>query len=201
MTAGGTARPLLDELHRKAEQERDAVRARANAEADAIRQAARAEADGRAAGERQREERAATEAAAVSRADAQRRANEKLLPVRAAALARVFQRASKLIEERARHPHCADAVGSLLGDALAYLSGDALRVRCAPPFVGMVERALSNAGCSGAVVAGDAGVPFGAIVETQDGTVSVDATFAGRLVRERAELAAEIAAKLVERGA
>lgn len=193
-----TARPLLDDLRRKAAAETDAVRASAQAEAEQVRQSARAAAEARATAERQRAARAEAEQSAVAHADAQRRANERLLPARAAALERVFLRATARIESRANDPRLGEALAPLVRDALGYLSEGAIRARCASPVVQLVQQTIAAAGRTDASVSADPAVPLGAIVELADGSVAVDATFAQRLAKERPVLAAELAARLQE---
>lgn len=194
--AGPAARPLLDELRRKAASEAEARRMRAEAEAARIRDEARAAVAARLAEARRVREREAAEAMAVAVADARRRAMELLLPARAAALDRLFALAERRMALLVDHPGFPDALTAQLRDALAYLPDEKVRVRCAPALVAAVRRALETAGRPEVDVRADATVPPGAVVESEDGVVTVDATFARRLVRDRAALAAAIAADL-----
>src|SRR5581483_8212565 len=99
---------------------------------------------------------------------------------------------------RAGHPALPRAVESLVTDALAYLPPGKVRVRCAPALADAASAALRAAGPRAGQVVADPTVPLGALVESDDGRVTVNATFARYLDRDRATLAADLSAALNE---
>jgi vacuolar-type H+-ATPase subunit E/Vma4 len=135
---------------------------------------------------------------ARARGLAEQEARTRTLPARAAALDRIFARARERIEARAGHPELAGVIESLVTDALAYLPPGGVSVRCAPAIAQAAAAALRAAGRDDGRVVADPTVPLGVLVESDDGRVTVDATFARRLDRERATLAAGLATALEE---
>jgi vacuolar-type H+-ATPase subunit E/Vma4 len=189
------AAPLLAELSARAMAEAEAARATARAEADRIVRDARAQATREADRARAALDAELARENAQRAADANRHAQARLLPERAAAAERVMRAALERIEA-----WDATAVGGaldvLVGRAVAYLPDGGLRARCRASLVAVVTRALSHAGRAGVDVMPDDTVPVGAILETTDGTVVVDATFAGLLARDRRAIIAGLAGKL-----
>lgn len=192
-----TARPLLDELKRTADAELEARRARAVADAAAIRAQAEAEAHRRVEAARALADVEATRLLAVERADAARRARAAILPARADALDRVFAHAAACIERRAAHPDARAAVTTLVRDAISYLPDGDVVIRCGSAAT-LAARDAATGLTRPVRIVDDPTVPLGAIVGSDDGRVLVDATFARRLARTRAALAAAIARRITE---
>ena len=183
------AGPLLERLHRDADQaiaqllaaaEQDAARIRADADARRTRHRSAAV--------------AACEADLTRQRDAARHAAEQgtvrgVLLARAAFLDRVFERADALLNELPRNADFARRLTPLLVDALPFVEGAGARVRCAPACTEGVRAALGAAGAGPTDVVADDRIPAGAVVENAAGDVRVDATFAARLRRLRPALA------------
>ena len=191
-----TARPLLEELRRKAADEIAAARGHASEEAEGIRRSAREAAERRAVAAREEHERAALREQSVACSDATRRVNERLLPARAAALDRIFARAHERLELRSRHPGLSDAIAAQVADALEYLPDGPTVVKCAPSVASVVRGAVARTGRAGTTVVEDPAVPLGVVAESGDGEITVAATFARRMARERAVLATEVIGRL-----
>jgi len=193
---GADTAPLLEQLRRDAAAAASERRAQAQREASTRLEEAKARAGARRAtklAERARSDERALEAA---KAEAAQRMAKELLAARAAALEKVFARAHAHLEAQAAHPRLGDELSAALAEALTYLPDGAVAVRCPAAAMEIARAALRSAGRRDALVREDASVPLGAIAETADGAIAVDATFARRLVRRRPQLSISLVARL-----
>lgn len=190
------AGPLLDQILRAGVAAANARVTTARAEADQTIGKARertVRTRNTALAERERAHAGALEAA---RAEATQRVARDTLGARAAALDRIFAAATTQLPALATHPRLAEVLGPALADALTYVPDGPVVVRCAGAVAGVVRAGIAASGRDAAVRVGET-VALGAIVESADGAVSVDVTFATRLARARARLAITIAKTLV----
>jgi vacuolar-type H+-ATPase subunit E/Vma4 len=190
------AGPLLEQIRRDAAAAADARAAAARAEAermDAETMARMAHRRGAAITDRERSNVSALE---TTRAETSQRVRRETLASRAAALDRIFAAALLQLPALTSHPRLGAVLGPALADALTYLPDGAVTVRCPPEVAGTVRAALAELGRDAITVREDGGVPLGAIVESADGAMAVDATFLRRLARERPRLAIAITRQL-----
>jgi vacuolar-type H+-ATPase subunit E/Vma4 len=190
------AGPLLEQIRGDATAAADARIAAARAEAvrlDAETMARLAHRRATAVADR---ERAGASALEATRAETSQRVSRETLASRAAALDRIFAAALLQLQALAAHPRLGAVLGRALADALTYLPDGPVTVRCAPDVAGAVRAALAELGRDTITVREEDGVPLGAIVESADGAIAVDATFLRRLARERPRLAITITRQL-----
>ncbi len=123
------------------------------------------------------------------RADVSQRVRHETLAARAAALDRVFGAAVRSMEALAEHPRLAGEITRTVAEALAYLPEGVVTVRCASAVAELARGALASLGRTTDVVRVEEGLPLGVIVESADGAIAVDETFASRLASARPRLA------------
>ncbi len=165
------------------------IRLAAEAEADAFRRAARAEGEGR--GQRQ-----AAKLLARAEADSHRR----LLWARESVIENAIARARARLARFATAPEAPAVLTQLLREALAELPPGPVRVRLPAEY-----EPLLDCGVRGSMPGGhwtvtfvtDPTVPDGMLVETEDGRLCFDNTFAARIGRRRSQLRGLLAAALV----
>ncbi len=127
-------------------------------------------------------------------AETRQRARADRLAAQHALLAKVFERARAQIPALAASAAYADVLPAHLKEALRYVEGLRVIVRCAPAFTERLRTAV--AGRDDVAIFEDPALPPGLTVSTPDETVFVDDTLAQRLsrmeVRLRVELLAEV---------
>ncbi len=184
---------LLAALEHEAAAEQAALLAEAKTEVGRIRARTAARiADQQAAylGPREREWR--DEASAVLTA-ARRHARGEVLAARQHLLDRVFANARERLPETLSEDRYRTVLPTHLDDALAYVGDGACTVRC-PPVIAEIVRGLASSRPSVAVVE-DAAALTGPVVESTDGSVTVDNTLEARLERLRPRIALDIVAR------
>ncbi len=185
------AGPLLEQLRRDAAATVTARVAEARAEADRIQAVAATQRERRradAVGERERDLARQREAA---RAEATQQTLLGVLTARAAYLDRVFAAGERRLEAFVGAPDLAQRLTPLLAEALPFVDAADARVRCPAAARAAVEAALAALGRAGTPLAVDDALPLGAVIESKDATVRVDATFGARLGRLRPMLSIE----------
>jgi vacuolar-type H+-ATPase subunit E/Vma4 len=189
---------LLDQLRRDAREAAAQRIAAAQAETERIR----VDASARVAQQRTAAlaERAHAHTAALERlrSDTRARTAREWLTARAEALDRIFAAANEALLTRSKDAKFQAAVTAGARDALAYLpAGDAL-ARCTADLAPAARAAFEppSADARAISVTADDHVATGVIFETTDHTLTVDATFARRLARERTRLAIEVVRQL-----
>ncbi|MGZ3543497.1 MAG: V-type ATP synthase subunit E family protein [Gemmatimonadaceae bacterium] len=193
---------LLEQLRRDARAASEQSIAAARAEALRLRNAS----DERLAQLRTAElaARALTHAAALDRArsDARTRTAREWLTARAEALDQVFVAAHETLASRSGEPRFLAAVAGIVRDALAYLPPGDASARCAASLADAVRTVVDSqeSGRPAVRVMEDNAIATGVVLETADGSLVIDATFARRLSRERARLAIEVARQLESAG-
>jgi vacuolar-type H+-ATPase subunit E/Vma4 len=190
------AGPLLEQIRGDATAAADARIAAARAEAERLDTETMARLAHRRATAVTDRERSGASALEATRAETSQRVSRETLASRAAALDRIFAAALLQLQALAAHPRLGAVLGPALADALTYLPDGPVTVRCAPVVAGAVRAALAELGRDTMTVREDDGVPLGAIVESADGAIAVDATFLRRLARERPRLAITMARQL-----
>jgi len=188
--------PLLDQILRDAAASAEARIGAARAEAERVTSAASEHAGRRRRAAIADRERELTGAFEATRAETSQRVGRETLGARAAALDRIFAAAAAQLPSLTSHPRLGDVLGAALMDALSYLPDGPATVRCPSVVADAVRSGLAAAGRAGTTVRADDTVALGAIVESADGAVAVDVTFATRLVRARPRLAIAIAQTL-----
>ena len=190
------AGPLLEQIRGDATAAAAARVAAARADAERLSAEATARVEHRrvaAVADRERSHVAALEA---TRAETAQRVSRETLSSRAAALDRVFAAALLQMQSLAAHPGLGAVLGRALADAVTYLPDGPVTVRCARDVAVAVRAAVAGLGRGAITVREDDDVPIGAIVESSDGAIAVDATFLRRLARERPRLAITIARQM-----
>jgi vacuolar-type H+-ATPase subunit E/Vma4 len=190
------AGPLLEQIRGDAASASDARVAAARAEAERMDAETMAHVVHRRAAAVTDHERSSALALEATRAETSQHVSRETLASRAAALDRIFAAAVVQLQALAAHPRLGAVLGSALADALTYLPDGPVTVRCAPVVAGAVRAALAELGRDTITVREEDGVPIGAIVESADGAIAVDATFLRRLARERPRLAITITRQL-----
>jgi vacuolar-type H+-ATPase subunit E/Vma4 len=184
-----TASSLLDRVTHQAEEEVARRLAVAHATAEEIRVTTETErlARRREAVDQCRAQLAHdTEAACAA---ARFRTSGAVLEARARFLDRVFVAAEQAAGRLGPSPQLETCIDGMVGDAIAYLDPEQCRLRCAAPFRSMMEGALGRLGATQLNVVEDPTISLGAVLESDDGRVSVDATVVGQMRRRRAALA------------
>lgn len=185
---------LIARLERDAEVRIAELTARTEAEAQALRdEASRAtqchrddELAARRLVRRARFDRALAEARQRSRADR--------LAAQHALLAKVFERARAQIPATAESAAYTDVLPTHLLEALRYVEGLRVVVRCAPAFTERLKTAV--AGRDDVAFFEDPTLPPGLTVSTPDETVFIDDTLATRLSRLEPRLRVELLAEV-----
>jgi len=181
---------LIARLERDADAQVEAITRRAKAEVRALDAAAAEAAAGATAShlEQQRLERHAEHIADLARA--RRRARAEELDARRALLARILERARAGVEEAGASPSYAAALPAHLDEALSYLEGRDVRVRCRTSDAAVLRSIAAGRGHVELAV--DDAMGPGLIAEAADGSVVVDNTLAARLTRMERSLAIEL---------
>lgn len=129
-------------------------------------------------------------AADVARARAQRAAAVGMVQARDACLERIFRATDDALARALDSPDYATAPGGLATEALVYVSGVPVVVRCRTSFVQTVRAVVQP--WRDVVVMPDDTVAPGVLVEARDGSVIVDNTVGARLRRMRPLLSIEV---------
>jgi vacuolar-type H+-ATPase subunit E/Vma4 len=119
-------------------------------------------------------------------ADARRAARARELAATHAVIDRVFARALALLPEMSATEPWSRSWPALVREALSYIAAPC-RVRCAPHIAAAIRDSVAPG--SPVTIVEDASIGPGLVVEAADGSVTVDATLAGRLAQRRAHLA------------
>ena len=194
----GAAAPLLEQIRGTAAAAAAEGVTLARAGADAIRERAREGAKRERAGALLARRQAAAIADSRTRAETAVRVGRQTLTARGAALDRVFAEAGRRLDSLATHPGLRDLLGATITDGLTYLLPEHAVVVCGEAIAETVRAALAAAKLANIEVRADARVPIGVLVESGDGALVVDGTFARRLARERPRLSTVLARRLVE---
>jgi vacuolar-type H+-ATPase subunit E/Vma4 len=185
---------FLDALERSADDDGRRLVESARAEADrliaAARERARAEVDTEVA-RRQAELDASVDARL---AEARLAASATVMEARARCLARIFGAAEARLTGSRTGEEAARTVPRLLDEALEFLPDMAVVVRCHASLEPYVGRAIV-ASRIGSVIAEPA-IPWGVIVEAEDGSVRIDNTLVSRLRRRVGELSIAVLTRL-----
>lgn len=182
------------------------MEARGAAEVEEILQGARAEALGVSqaaldAMRRRREtlihehERQWKNEANAAVADARRTAAAEVLEARATALERVWRRAREILSEDSIAQRLRVVAPAHVSEALPYLEGKDIVVRCGAPLADAVRTAAQRDAWTVAVTIDD-DQAVGVVVAAADGSVSIDNTLPARLARLRPQLATEVTSRL-----
>ena len=182
------AGPMLDQLRRDAAKAAAERVVTARREADGLRAVVQEEAAARRTAVIAAQERAAAVALEASRVATAQRLEPDILAARAEALDRIFVRAAAHMETLAAHPRLGEVLGRAIADALTYLPDGPVTVRCCRSAAQTVRAALRALGRETASMREDPAVALGAIVESADGGIAVDVTFARLLERRRRQL-------------
>lgn len=181
---------LIARLERDAEARVQALREKAAAEVAAL------EAEAARASQVQREHELSSRRA-VRRArfeqelaDARQRARADRVRAEHTLLSRIFTRARALVPEVGRGPDFAAALRRHLAEALHYVEGVRVVVRCAPEVAPVLVPVLTQRG--DAALVEDATLGPGLVVTAADDSVVVDQTLAARLARLEPRLGVEL---------
>lgn len=187
---------LIAKLERDAQGQVEAIAQRAEAEVRAIEAAARQELAEAAA--RIHAERQTVVQATFNRelSQARRRARADELDAQRALVARVLHRARALSVDASASPGYREAVAAHLEDALSYLEGVDVRLRCSAAMEPLLRPFAARRGVPIEI---DPSVGPGFVAEARDGSVTIDNTLAARLARLDAQLAVHLLAE-VRRG-
>lgn len=189
---------LFEQLRRDAREASEQRIAAARAEALRLSNAS----DERLAQERAAQlaarERAHSAALDRAQSDARTRTAREWLAARAEALDQVFVAAHETLAARSADPRFIAAVAAIARDALSYLPPGDASARCATALAPAVRDMLESraTGRPELRVIEDDAVATGVVLETADGSLAIDATFARHLARERPRLAIEVAQRL-----
>jgi vacuolar-type H+-ATPase subunit E/Vma4 len=184
-----SAKPLLDQLHRDALEERE--RRLANARAQALRLSEAAEhllqRERRdALAERERALRAELDHA---RAVVSRQCQLEQLHARRRLVDRCLKAAFDRTATLCESPGFIAALQRQVARALSYLPDGAHRARCSRVIEGDIRQALANHGAANTEMTVDDGADFGFVLESHDGSVMINATLATLIATERDDLA------------
>jgi vacuolar-type H+-ATPase subunit E/Vma4 len=127
-------------------------------------------------------------ARADASADATARTARTVLEARARWIERVFAAAEAATGRLGRSSELAACMVRLLGAALEYADAAHCTLRCSAMTRPVVANALRSLSASEVTIVDDDSVPAGAIVESNDGRLVVDATLVGQLRRRREAL-------------
>lgn len=189
---------LISRLEQEARSQAQAIQREADAQVHAIEAATE-----RAIGdmttrhlEHERAGRQAVNQRALALARQQARARE--LRTRHAQISRILGRARAILPEVASPTSYGNALPAHAHEALSFLEGLRLRVRCPSVFAPLLEATIARH--DGAELVIDDSVGPGVVVEAADGSLTVDDTLAGRLARAERRLAIELSRKLGDAG-
>ena len=127
-------------------------------------------------------------------AEARQRARADRLAAQHALLAKIFERARAVIPSVAESAAYLEALPTHLLEALRYVEGQRVIVRCAPAFAERLRPVL--AGRDDVALLEDPQLPPGLTVSTPDETVFIDGTLAQRLARLEPRLRVELLAEV-----
>lgn len=181
---------LLAVLHTEAEAEVERVLATARQEAEAIRQRCEADLAERRRRDQQAldtERRTEVEFALVA---ARRQARRDELEARDRMLARVLDTARSRFGSLLPTATLRAALGAQVAQSLDCLATRAATIQAHPDLTGLVVQAVGNR--SGVKVVADPGAGTGFRVASDDGTLAIDGTLEGRLVRMNRQLRQDI---------
>lgn len=127
-------------------------------------------------------------------AEARARARAQVLEARHAVLARIFEQARARLPALGASEAWSAVLPQHLEQALRYVEGQRVIVKCAPPFTPIVRQHL--AGRDTVIVVEDPQTPAGFIVTSADEGVVIDQTLSARLTRSEQRLAVELMARV-----
>lgn len=168
------------------------IRVAADLEAQSFRAAARAEGEER--GRRQ-----AAKLLVLAEAESHR----QLLWAREGVIDQAIACARARLAAFAAMPEAPERLAQLIDEGLAALRPGPARVRLPPAYAPLLDRGVRDrvtAGHSSVTFAADANVPDGVLVETEDGRLCFDNTFAARIRRRKQRLRRLVAAALLSQG-
>jgi len=178
---------LLAALEREARASADQITAEARHEADAIVAAGQAELAERRRSARQAAEVRARAAADLTLAQATRDGRRDVLLARERLLDRVFAAAERLLPGAIERQDYLATLAARVADASRCIGENAGTLGCPPALEQPLQRIA--AGLPGLAVALDAGVGAGFVLNSSDGTITVEDTLEARLRRDHAALA------------
>lgn len=189
---------LIARLDQDARSQVEAINARAEADVAGIAAAAaRAVADtAAAASSHRRAEREAVSQRELAAARREARAAE--LVARRALLERILVRARDLLPAAARSPRYRETLPSHVKQALAYVEGLPVEVRC-PAELEPVVASVIEGRADVALVTDESAGP-GVVVRATNGSVAIDNTLAARLARLESRLSVELMAEVGRAG-
>ena len=185
---------LISRLDRDGERRLEELRAKTETEVGALR------AEAARASDQHREKELAKRRGALraqqetSLAEARHRSRADRLRAQHALLEQIFARARASMPAFAASPAFAAVLPRHLQDALRYVEGLPIEVRCAPPFRAILEPLVLARGSATLVV--NEGLAPGVVVSAADGSVFLDATLPALLVRLEPRLAVELLSSL-----
>jgi vacuolar-type H+-ATPase subunit E/Vma4 len=185
---------LVARLERDAQQRITDLRANTQAQVSALAAQAAAVRDAQRDSELRRRRAVRRARLELELAQARQRARADQLHAQHALLVKIFQRAGEQLAAVATSPEYVNALPSHVKEALQFVEGQDVTVRCPPALVRDVRRAVE--GRPGVTVVEDAQAPPGILVSTTDGTVVVDNTLPARLKRLVPRLAVELLAQV-----
>jgi len=193
VTGAASARGLLSRLARESDATVAACEAAAKDRAQALHDDAE-----RAAIARRREvlsarERQHAQELRAARELVQQRVVAETLKARAAVIEQVMATAVSQADELLPHVELADCLRADVAQAVRYLPDGAVNVRCRPSLAALAQNAAAAVDQSRISVVIDRTTPFGVVVESSDGRVTVDATIARRIAGDRQRLSVRVA--------
>lgn len=189
---------LITRLEVDVEREVRAIEQRAAAEVRAIGAAtaqAIAESTARQIGDHRKARRLIAERELAS---TQRRHRGEELAARHARFARVLTRAHILIPEVAASPDYRTQLPAHANEALSFVEGLAARLRCPAEFADLLRPLVDRRTATSLVI--DESIGPGVIVESTDGSVTVDNTLNARLTRLAHRLIVDLAKEVSDGG-
>lgn len=188
---------LLARLEAEVREREAAIEAEANRQAaEILAEAERAVRDERATFHRARERELQRELDAAV-AEARHAANAATLTARERLLGRVFAESLRGIPALTEDPRLLDTLAGRFADAREYVGDAEIAVRCSPALVAALKR-IADRTARGVTVEVSADVGTGFVLETADGSLTVDATLERALERHRREIAARLLTRLEE---
>ncbi|MBM4777875.1 MAG: hypothetical protein GQE15_09250 [Archangiaceae bacterium] len=127
-------------------------------------------------------------------AEARARARAQVLEARHAVLARIFEKVRERIPTLGASESWASVLPRHLENALRYVEGQRVLVRCSPSSTPLVRQHL--AGRDTVIVVEDPQTPAGFVVTSADEGVVIDQTLEARLTRSEQRLAVELMARV-----
>ncbi len=165
------------------------IRLAAETEAQSFRAAARAEGE-------ERGHRHAAKVLALAEAESHR----QLLWAREGVIDQAIAGARARLAAFAAMPEAPERLAQLIGEGLSVLPPGPVRVRVPPAYAPLLDRGARERVAGGewtVTFAADAAVPDGVLVETEDGRLCFDNTFAARIRRRKQRLRRLVAAALL----